>query len=101
MPTDRIWRRRRFAISSTAAASHVAASPITVGEVREVERQRCIGVLDFVDVGCAPAGSALADVSSAAMPVSFKKCRRLNHVRIVPSFEQITRSSRAAASTPE
>jgi hypothetical protein len=31
MPTARIWRRMMSAISSVAAGSHVAASPIDVG----------------------------------------------------------------------
>lgn len=32
MPTAHIWRRMMSAISSTAAGSHVAASPIEVGK---------------------------------------------------------------------
>src|SRR5215475_9738037 len=68
---------RRLMMSENRSSSVILCS---------VSRARSSGdssaALEVLEVVCAKAGSVPADTITAAEPVSFDNCRRVNHVRI-------------------
>src|SRR5262249_57072116 len=82
---------RRLMMSENRSSSVILCS---------VSRARSSGdssaALEVLEVVCAKAGSVPADTITAAEPVSFDNCRRVNHVRITTFLAPIVNSLSSA-----